>query len=231
METWFADRPDVRDALAAIERVVGGEPAGSLETARLDFKEEAGRRGRDGSVLPQPGSLPETAAIAAEESCCLSNTEGGVIVVGVADGVAGAGALIGTHIDAEQLRERIWEQTTPRLSVDVHEYSGHGPRLLLVHVRRGYRLHHAKKKGYRQRVGAQCVEMTPEQQRAWEEARSGYDWSSEPSSVGLPDVIEGAVDQARSYLGPQQTLRALNLPVRPLPNFSAAWVCSTARGN
>ncbi len=195
----FSSDPFVREAHAALERIVRhGVKASDVETPTLDCKEEAGRRVK-GAYGPGSPKNEEAAKALADAAACLANTDGGVLVVGVDDKASGPDALVGADLDAEWVRERIWDLTEPHLGAEVGEMQMDGTRLLLVLVRRGYRLIRSGKK-FKHRVRDKCVEMTPEEQRVQEEAMAGFDWSAQTSQRTLDDVSEAAVDRIRSYL-------------------------------
>ena len=62
---------------------------------------------------------------------CLANTPGGgALVLGVADD----GTRIGTDLDADWLRHRIWELTEHRLTIDVRVVDLDGTRLLVLNT-------------------------------------------------------------------------------------------------
>ena len=99
------------DALVeqALHRLSQGEPPARMELERLDFKEEPGRRGSHGTVSPAGTTSERAAAHLAAEMACMANTPGGgAVIVGVSDD----GARIGTRLDADWLRHRIWELTS-----------------------------------------------------------------------------------------------------------------------
>jgi ATP-dependent DNA helicase RecG len=217
----FDSDPFVVAAHRGVGAIKDGATAESVENLTLDFKEEAGRRGKDGVYGPGPSENEAAARALAEEACCLANTEGGVLVVGVADKGRGPDALVGAALDAEWLREKIWAYSDPHLGVEVQEVFEEGVRLLHVLVRRGYRLHRSARK-YKHRYGSQCVEMTADEQRRAEEERFGYDWSAELSDAGLPDVSEGAVDRARGYLRATGEASRLSLAARRTPDLLRA---------
>lgn len=195
----FNKDPLVEAALSGLARVVGGATADETEALKLDFKEEAGRRDKGGTYGPGSAQNEQAARALSEEAACMANSEGGVLVVGVADKGAGVEALVGAELDEEWLRERIWQHTEPHLSVDIQAIQENGIRLLLVLVQRSYKLHRSAKK-FKHRIGTQCVEMSAEDQRKAEEDRFAYDWSADLSDATLADVSEGAVDRARHYL-------------------------------
>jgi ATP-dependent DNA helicase RecG len=217
----FHSDPYVSLALRGIKAVKDGVGVEHLESLTLDFKEEAGRRGKDGVYGPGNPHNEAAARALAEEACCLANTEGGVLVVGIEDKGSGPEALVGAALDAEWLREKIWAYSEPHLGVEVHEITDEDVRLLLVLVQRGYRLHRAAKK-YKHRYGTQCVEMTADEQRRAEEDRFGYDWSAEASDVTLGDVSEGAVGQARMYLRATGEDSRVRLAARTTPDLLRA---------
>ena len=208
----------IREALRAIAVIKTGVRVDDVESLTLDFKEEAGRRARDGVYGPGSAHNDAAARSLAEAAACLANTEGGVLVIGVADKGVGQDALIGAELDPEWLRERVWACTEPHLGVEVEERYEDGVRLLLVLVQRGFRLHRADRK-FKHRIGTGCVEMSAEDQRRAEEDRSSYDWSAEPSNHTLADVSEAAVELVRQYLRATEDDSRMELAGRPTPDM------------
>lgn len=183
-------------ALDALASVVSGAWARDVETEAVDFKEEAGTvvKGQRRSV---PARYPKAAEALANEVACFANTtDGGVLVVGVADDEAGLEALVGTHLDLDWLKERIWSLTAPNYAgFFIEERVEHGARLYLIvvepaleEIRSGGKL--------RSRHGTRCVELTGDDARRLLEARRGYDWSAEGSGMHLSDVDPRATDLA-----------------------------------
>lgn len=214
MDRGFSRDPLVAAAQRAVAAIREGATVASLEGLNLDFKEEAGRRGRDGVYGAGSPQNEQAARALAEEAGCLANSEGGVLVVGVDDKATGAAAFVGADLDEEWLRERIWATTEPHLGVDVQPFLEDGVRLLFVLVQRSYRLHRSGRK-YTHRINDTCVEMSAEEQRRAEEGRTGYDWSAEPSDTAVADLSEGAVDRARAYLRATGEESRLALATRP----------------
>lgn len=214
----FSEHPFVAAALAAIAAIRSGAVVDDVETRTLDFKEEAGRRGKDGIYGPGGAKNDAAAKALAEEASCLANTDGGVLVVGVNDKAVGPAAFVGAELDPEWLREKIWSYTDPHLAVDIDTHDEHGARLLIILVQRGYRLHRSAKK-YKHRVSDKCVEMSADDQRRAEEDRTGYDWSAEMAEAILTDVSEGAVDRARDYLRATGEDSRIALAARPTPDL------------
>src|SRR5574340_1067953 len=113
------------------EALAQGRAPGDVERRLVDCKEEPGRRGPRGAILPGAAQNERAAESLAQESACFANTAGGgALVVGVADD----GMPIGTALDAEWLRHRIYQLTDQRLTVTVREGSIAGVRILVLLV-------------------------------------------------------------------------------------------------
>lgn len=180
----------------ALDQIAAGTPPPQVESTRLDIKEEPGRRDRDGLVIAGQSHNEEAAAYLAGEMACMANTPGGgAIILGVADD----GAIIGTELNADWLRHRIWELTQRLLTVAIRPELVDSRRLLLLTVPEALApVSHAGK--LRWRVGANCVEVDPVTWRAQMLVRVGYDWSAEPSGHSLADARAVALEMARDCL-------------------------------
>ncbi len=193
---------------AALDRIARGEPVHTLETETLDFKEDPSRRDAKGNIQPGSPRDDRSAKLLAAVAACLANHEGGALVVGIDDKVAGVPALIGTPIDLSWLRRRVRELTLPPLTVSCAERREQGVRLVVVLVPRnnGSEPHSAivSKSGGRRtprRVGTDCHDMlTLAEQLSWVRERSGYDWSSAPSGQWPAEGRPAAVEALRDYL-------------------------------
>ncbi len=219
--TFGADpvRAEVADLIA---RMDAGEVIDkSHERKHIDLKEEAGRRDRSGAIVPGPEENEPAARKLAGEAACMSNTPGGgALIVGVADD----GALIGSDLNAEWLRHRIYELTRRLLTVDVYVATACGTRLLVVvspsavePIRINDRLYW--------RVSNNCVEVDAATWHARRMQALHYDWSgdesSTPSSAARPQALAVARDFLSSSGDPAaeelartpdaQLLRRLNL--------------------
>lgn len=183
------------------------------ERLSVDLKEEAGRRGPDGTIRPGATQSEEAAKKLAGEAACMANTPGGgALIVGVADD----GVLIGTNLDAEWLRHRIYELTQRLLTVDVQAADVQGTRLLIViapdavePVRYGHRI--------TWRVGDNCVEVDAATWHARRMRRLNYDWSGDksatPASSARPQALAVARDflQASGDVGAEELARATDI--------------------
>ncbi|MCA9530634.1 MAG: putative DNA binding domain-containing protein [Myxococcales bacterium] len=188
----------VRGEVARVlEMLQAGEPvAEDVETQILDLKEEHGRRDKTGAVGP---GLPQNEVAArglAEAAACMANTPGGgALLVGVTK----TGELIGTALDAEWLRRRIYELTEGKLTVDVQPTTVAATRLLVIVAPTA--LEPIRWRGkIRWRVGASCEEIDASTWHARQLSHAQYDWSLQESAVGLESLRPAAVAQARDFL-------------------------------
>jgi ATP-dependent DNA helicase RecG len=188
-------------ALAAIDSVLAGALAGTEETEIVDFKEERGtfdRRSKTRQSIPPRHE--EAAKGLAEEVACFANSDaGGVLVVGVADDLAGSDAFVGAYLDVEWLRERIYVLTQPSTSVDlIEEQTVAGSRVYLINVAPA--LEEVRVGGkLRARFGTACEELSGDRARTFLERRRRFDWTAEASGLRLSDAVPEAIESARRH--------------------------------
>lgn len=187
-------RAEVSDLIA---RMQAGEVIDkTYERRTVDLKEEAGRRGPGGSLLSGGPHNEAAAKKLAGEAACMSNTPGGgALIVGVADD----GTLLGAELDAEWLRQRVYEITQRLLTVDVYEATVRTNRLLVVvapyavePVRFNNRIYW--------RVNDNCVEVDAATWHARRMQRLNYDWSSDESATPVSSARPQALAVARDFL-------------------------------
>ena len=183
-----------------LERVLAALATGAdthgLETKHVDLKEEAGRRGKDGSIAPSQPRSEEAAKHLAAEAACMSNSDGGgALVVGAADD----GTLIGTDLDPDWLRARIYELTDGRLTVDVNPVILNEARLLVVRAPQAVEAVRYRGK-ITWRVGDTCREVDQNTWTARRMSRERYDWSAQDSGLPLDSVRPQALTLAREHL-------------------------------
>lgn len=176
------------DVLAALRSVVGGKTASQVESETLDFKEE------------DPSSRRQTEKTLVDAANCFANHVGGRVVVGVNDKAAGKSALVGTQLEPDEVKRRIFELTEPPLLVDVGSFEYEGVRLLLIRVLQSPDIHADKQGRALRRVNTDCLPMTPHDQMRLREERRGVDWSSDDSARRIADVDEEALRLARRHL-------------------------------
>jgi len=190
-----------------LDRLAAGDPPSAFERRQVDVKEEVGRRGRAGIIGPPRSQSEATARYLAEEMSCMANSDGGgAIIVGVADD----GTRIGTAIESEWLRHRIYELTSGTLTVDVREASLDGTRLLVLVTHEAIEPIRVGGK-VRWRVDDHCVEVDPTSWHTAKLARRGADWSAGPSGHTVADADPVALGIARRYLDAGGDTRAAEL--------------------
>lgn len=174
----------VAEALSGID---AGATVESQESEVLEFKREAAEKG-------------EAVRIVLDAAICLANLRGGHIVLGAADGAAGADAFIGTTLDPDDLRQRVYALSAPPINLAVTEHLHHETRLLVLGVPEGMEMHSDTKGRSARRFGTQCNPLTIAQAAALQDDRRRYDWSGDASARGLDEVEEEAVEAARTML-------------------------------
>jgi ATP-dependent DNA helicase RecG len=194
--------------LAALAR---GHSPRDVERRLVDCREEAGRRRADGTIQPGADRSEPAAQSLAEEAACFANSPGGgALVVGFDD----RGTAIGTALDAEWLRRRIYELTDNRLTVTVREAEVNGVRVLVLLVPEALEpvIHRGR---LRWRVGDGCVPVDTASWWAGRLTRMGYDWSGQPSNHPRDAARPAAVDVARRFLRASRETGADELAALP----------------
>ena len=182
----------------------GAVPA-SLETETLDFKRDPHTvTGRGAPGNPQ-ARLVE---VLVDAVVCFTNARGGRIVLGVDDRVPGPGAFIGTNADPATLRNRIYGNTRPQLTVPIDDIQFGGKRLLVITVPEGLDLVTDSKGKALARLGTSCAPLTEDARRALAHERRNPDLTARPSDRSWSDVSPAAMRQARSLLAQLVDLRS-----------------------
>ena len=188
----------VRAAVASLlsRLAEGGTIDARDERVNVDLKEETGRRGSKGQVLPGHARSDAVAAQLADEAACMANTPGGgALIVGVSND----GELIGAVSDAEWLRHRIYELADRRLTVDISEVTIGDARLLIIVAPQALEL--VKVRGRTKwRVGDHCVDVDPISWLLQQREVRNYDWSAESSGEPPARARAQALEVARDFL-------------------------------
>lgn len=161
--------------------------ATAIETLDLEFKTD----GR---------SVKDDLANIAEAAVCFANAAGGTLVVGVDDRATGPAAFVGTKLDPEKTRLRVYEITQPPLLVEAEKRAtSHGEVLVLV-VPNSTQVHSANGRIPTERVADRCLPMTTERIAAVTAQKTGRDWSVQPSGMPVYEVDPVAMQVAREML-------------------------------
>lgn len=189
----------------AVERCLADLRAGvlpdSAERQLVDFKEEAGRRGSGGRLLPGASQNTKAADQLADEVAAMANTPGGgALIVGVENR---SGDLIGTDLDEEWLRQQIYQRVD--VAPDIEAIVERGIRLVVIYVAEAREPVEDTSDRLRWRVGAASVPVDRGQWWAHRQGRAGWDPMASATAFGLDQVAPGAVAVARDFLGRRDT--------------------------
>jgi ATP-dependent DNA helicase RecG len=222
------------DVSASLEAIQKGSLAKDFESETLDFKVE------------DASSRRQTDKVLVDASNCFANHVGGRIVVGVRDAASGTSAFVGTGLDPDEVKRRIFELTEPPLLVEVAAFSFAGVSLLLIRVPQSPDIHADKQGRAPRRVSTDCVPMSPHDQMRLREERRGIDWSVKDSGRAVGEVSEEALRLARRHLlaqsdsrsrlaslGDEDLLRALGVlsPGGTLNNSGDVFFCPPIDGH
>ena len=163
-----------------LDEIERGARASDLESTILEFKQES-------------PSVKETLDILADAVVCMANTDGGTVVLGVSDKIAGAPAILGVvGVDEASISKGVFDRTRPSLSVPVIPHRRLGKDLYEVVVPKGATLYSNQKGTATRRVNDECRPFTPEEQRQVLSARGQRDWSALPVGVMRADDLQMA---------------------------------------
>jgi ATP-dependent DNA helicase RecG len=195
--THFWGDPVQQEVIDLLNRMNAGEVIDrSEETKHVDLKEEAGRRGLQGTVEPGEPRSEQAAKQLADEAACMANTPGGgALIVGVADD----GTLIGAVLDGEWLRQRIFQLTQRLLTLDVLEVTVRGVRLLVLRCPPAVepiRMNNVIK----WRVNDSCVQIDAASWHSRRMQELNYDWSGDASPHPISSARPQALAAARDFL-------------------------------
>lgn len=169
-----------------LERIESGTRARDLESVTLDFK-TVGR------------SIGDSLKDLADAAMCFANSQGGTVVVGVKDDVAGPGAFVGSPLDSTQTVGRIYELTDPGLIVIVDTLPFQGVQLSIITVPRSPDIHQVGGRAT-ERVATSCRPMSAARINTVLSDRRGDDWSAKDSGRPLDEVSPVAEALARELL-------------------------------
>jgi ATP-dependent DNA helicase RecG len=173
------------EVASALDVVWAGAVAATVESLRLDFKEEA----------PSPKDSYRTVLDAA---LCFANTSGGFVVVGVDDDQGGPDALVGTTLDPTRVQKYVFDNSRPHLLVTADQVDYRACRLLWVSVTADEEIYADARGRAPHRIGTDCVGMDPATHQRLREERRGYDPSA--ADAASVDLDAGAVARARDRL-------------------------------
>ncbi|OHQ78212.1 transcriptional regulator [Corynebacterium sp. HMSC073H12] len=159
------------------------------ESQGIDFKEEAGRRNGP-NIEPGKPQNPEAATKLADEVACMANSPaGGGLIVGVEDAT---GKIIGTELDEDWLRQRIYEGVD--VAPDIVAKRVEGQRILVIYVAPAPEPVEDTSGKLRWRVGDSCRPV--DRSEWWERRRAqqAFDEMAQQTDKTVLDVRSGAME-------------------------------------
>lgn len=168
----------------------------AAERASVDLKEEAGRRVRGGILLaPQEQNLVAADSLADDVACMANSPGGGALIVGVEDQT---GSLLGTSLDADWLRHRVWERVEVAPAVEPRTVSG--VRLLILYVAEAREPVEDTRSRLRWRTGGACTGVDRAEWWLHRQDRAAHDPLAAASRHRLEQAAPAALAQARRLL-------------------------------
>lgn len=175
----------VDDVLMSIAH--GQLTANDAESREIEFKSDGRSRTDDLANL-------------AEAASCMANASGGTIIVGVDDRRTGSEAFVGTSLDPEKTRLRIYELTNPPLLVEAELRTSHPNNVLVMSVPSSSQVHSANGKLPTERIDRHCRPMTSDRIATVTAQKTGRDWSAQRSNELATNVDPVAMRIAREML-------------------------------
>lgn len=189
----------------ALQQILDGAAASSLESETLDFKRDPHTVIGNGAPRNPQAKLVE---VLIDAVVCFANARGGRIVLGIDDKSVGPAAFIGTQADPGFLRSRIYGNTKPQLTLPIEEVEFADVRLVVITVPEGLDLITDSKGKALVRSGTSCQPLTEDARRALAHERRNPDLTARRSERTLDDVLPAAIRQARSLLRQLVDLRS-----------------------
>lgn len=188
---------------AILETHQDGYLSCTQETQAIDFKEEANRRAQDGQIHAGERTNPQAATKLANEVACMANSPGGgALIFGVEDKT---GKIIGTELDIDWLRERIFRSID--VAPDIQERLIDGQRVLVLFVAESHEPIEDEGGRIRWRVGDQCKPVDRTEWWQVRESMRNYDFMAQPSAFGPEDVRPAAMRITQEWLGHDELRR------------------------
>ena len=170
------------------------------------------------------GSVGDTEKMVTEAVICFANAGGGTVVLGVRDKASGVDALVGTSLTPEQVQERVYQLTSPPLSVSAERHPQH-TSLLLITVSQSSDVHADRRGRATRRINRGCEPMNPAQVAALVSERRGYDHSAAGCGRLVDEVSPEAIAAARRMLAKFPDDRRLLAVTSPIDLLTGLGAC------
>ncbi|MFD6306035.1 DUF5635 domain-containing protein [Streptomyces sp. NPDC060223] len=179
-----------------LQKLRAGVLPDEAERQHVDCKEEAGRRGTGGVLLPgTPRNLAAADQLASEVACLANTPGGGALIVGVEDST---GRFLGAALEEDWLRHRIYERVG--IAPAVEAITIDGMRLLVVYVAEAREPVEDLKGRIRWRAGGHCEPVDRAEWWLHRQNTTGHDPMASVTDHSYLEVSPGAVAAAHRYL-------------------------------
>jgi ATP-dependent DNA helicase RecG len=188
----------LKQADAALAAISSPWDADKAEHACLDFKETPETAGATSGRARK-----KFHELLAETAVCFANADGGAIIVGVRDKAASrAAALPGVppKYTAEELVSAVFERTSPSITCRAVMRRVDDVNVVILVVPQGTGVHSTTQGIYKIRLHDHCVPLSGGELRGLRALREHYDWTAEPSTLGIEALSRGALERAANIL-------------------------------
>lgn len=208
---------------AALASIGDQWDADKVEHGSLDFKETPETAGDTSK-----NARKKFHELLAETAVCFANSEkGGAIVVGVKDR-ASSKALAIPGVPAkytpEELVDAIFERTSPAITCRPIVREVEGSRVIALLIPKGSGVHSTTLGVYKIRLNDRCVPLAGDQLRGLRALREHYDWTAQPSNLGVEALSRAALERASMLL-----FRSGHDDLSRLADKDAAGFCKATR--
>ncbi len=211
----------------ALQQIGDNWNADELENSKLDFKQ-----------VPPPGSDRNAPTKflrdLAESVVCFANSEGGVLVIGVADKAPDrATALPGINPDKWSLTglvSNIYSRTSPSITVQSQAFQVDGQTVYALGVNQGSDVYSTTEGVYKFRLHDRCMPLEGEQLRGLRTVRQGLDWSSLPADAEWSDLSRAALERGANLFARIGRDEIARMALTDVPAFGRSTHLATPDG-
>lgn len=162
---------DKTKILEIIDKIRKGTPAKNFEDLHLDTK-------RYPESSQEENQTKKLASLLKEYSVAFANSEGGTLLLGIEDDIAGTKAITGCkNYDIEEMRRMVFDGTRPPIIIEIEEIALSEGNVLAVNVPKSPRIHSASSGVKHKRIGKENRILYPEDETNLK-VEKGYDYTA-----------------------------------------------------
>ena len=185
---------DKTKILEIIDKINKGTPANNFEDLHLDTK-------RYPESSQEENQKKKLASLLKEYSVAFANSEGGALLLGIEDDIAGSKAITGCkNYDIEEMRRMVFDGTRPPIIIEIEEIALPEGIVLAVNVPKSPRIHSASSGVKHKRIGKENRILYPEDETSLK-VEKGYDYSAGYLfDVGIDSLDPLEISRLRNWL-------------------------------